>query len=136
MYRISELASIANVSKRTVDYYTNMGLLVAERSKANYRIYHEDAVEDLKFIEHCKSLHIPLEEIKKKLELQKSTTINDYDVEDQISSVSEHMKYLQDEINNLLSILQKMDSKRKEAVSEKLSPESVSLMKSLRLISS
>ncbi|MET3698540.1 MerR family transcriptional regulator [Bacillus oleivorans] len=136
MYRISELASVANVSKRTIDYYTSIGLLVAERSKANYRIYHEDAVEDLKFIEHCKTLHIPLEEIKKKLELQKSTTINDNDVEDQISSVTEHMKYLHDEINNLLSILQKMDSKRKEAVSEKLSPESVSLIQSLRLISS
>ena len=136
MYRISELAKIANVSKRTVDYYTSIGLLVAERSKANYRIYHEDAVEDLKFIEHCKSLHIPLDEIKKKLELQKSTSINDNDVEDQVSSVTEHMKYLHDEINNLLSILQKMDSKRKEAISEKLSPESLPLIQSLRLISS
>jgi len=41
-YRIGELANIANVSKRTVDYYTSLGLLHAQRTKSNYRIYDEE----------------------------------------------------------------------------------------------
>ncbi|MCY8721167.1 MerR family DNA-binding transcriptional regulator, partial [Bacillus sp. S10C12M] len=31
-YRISELAALAGVTKRTVDYYTNLGLLTPARS--------------------------------------------------------------------------------------------------------
>ncbi|WP_343797193.1 MerR family transcriptional regulator [Bacillus carboniphilus] len=131
---MGELASIANVSKRTIDYYTSLGLLIAERSDANYRIYNQEAVRDLKFIEHCKKLHIPLDEIKKKLELKKSNELKECDVENHISAVSEHIKHLHNEINHLIPLLQKLDSKQKEAISEKLSTESVSLIQSLQLI--
>lgn len=54
LYRIGELASIANVSKRTIDYYTRLGLLKPQRTGANYRIYDENAVNELQFIEECK----------------------------------------------------------------------------------
>lgn len=99
-------------------------------------MYNEEAVKDLKFIEHCKKLHIPLDEIKAKLELKKARDVNDRDVEHHISSVSEQMKHLHNEINELIPLLQKMELKRKEAISEQLSPESVSLIRTLLLITS
>lgn len=53
-YRISELAALAGVTKRTVDYYTNLGLLTPARSCSNYRYYDENALKRLIFIVDCK----------------------------------------------------------------------------------
>lgn len=71
VYKIGELASIANVSKRTIDYYTKLGLLKAERSKSNYRYYDSSALEDLKLIDHYKKLNYSLDMIKERLELHR-----------------------------------------------------------------
>ena len=46
--RIGELAAITNVSKRTIDYYTNFGLLKAHRTPSNYRYYEREAIEKIK----------------------------------------------------------------------------------------
>ena len=51
------------MSKRTIDYYTNLGILKAERSQSNYRYYDETAFETLQFIE-VQKMHMPLCEIK------------------------------------------------------------------------
>lgn len=40
--RIGDLAKATGVAKRTIDYYTNLGLLQAERSRTNYRYYGEE----------------------------------------------------------------------------------------------
>ncbi len=50
-FRIGELASLAGVSPRTVDYYTQIGLLQAcRRTEGNYRLYGQEALERLKLI--------------------------------------------------------------------------------------
>ena len=46
---------MAHVTKRTVDYYTNIGLLKAERSASNYRFYNEEALKRLYLIEKLKA---------------------------------------------------------------------------------
>ncbi|WP_400245114.1 MerR family transcriptional regulator [Niallia sp. JL1B1071] len=40
--RIGDLAKVTGVIKRIIDYYTNLGLLQAERSQINYRYYREE----------------------------------------------------------------------------------------------
>ncbi|HWL12374.1 MAG TPA: MerR family transcriptional regulator, partial [Ureibacillus sp.] len=62
--KIGELAQLANVTKRTVDYYTNIGLLEAERSPSNYRYYHKQQLERLRRIIAYKEKHYSLEEIR------------------------------------------------------------------------
>ena len=71
-YRIGELAQLANISKRTIDYYTSLGLLQAKRSQSNYRIYPEEALDDLKRIEEYKKMHLPLYEIKEEIRIQQA----------------------------------------------------------------
>ena len=44
--KIGELAAKTGITKRTIDYYTTLGLLKAERSSTNYRYYQVDAIED------------------------------------------------------------------------------------------
>jgi MerR family transcriptional regulator, copper efflux regulator len=119
------------VSKRTIDYYTSIGLLKAERSKANYRIYSEDCLIDLKFIENCKELHYPLDEIKRKLEMKKAKNIRDSEVEQHISVVTQQMKQLENDLTVISSLIETLDEQQKNNLANKLTLPGTALMKSL-----
>lgn len=131
VYRIGELANRAKVSKRTIDYYTSIGLLKAERSNANYRIYSDESLIDLKFIEECKRLHYPLDEIKRKLEMKKAKKIRDSEVEEQISLVTQQMKQLRNDLSVLMPLIETLDDQQKENCSNTLHLQGKALMKSL-----
>ncbi|GIN62808.1 MerR family transcriptional regulator [Robertmurraya siralis] len=131
MYRIGELASLANVSKRTIDYYTSIGLLKAQRSKSNYRIYTEQALEDLRFIEECKNLYIPLEEIKRKLEIKKIKEVQEGELKKHILSVTQQMKQLQIDLNVLIPLIENLEADQAENYSKLLNTEGEVLLKSL-----
>ncbi|MDQ6596327.1 MerR family transcriptional regulator [Bacillus salipaludis] len=130
VYRIGELAERANVSKRTIDYYTSIGLLSAQRSKSNYRIYTEDSLQDLQFIEECKSLHYPLDEIRRKLDIKKEKII-DSEVEKYVLSVTQQMKQLHNDLFDLLPLLEKLDDGQREKLTNNLSLLRTTLLKSL-----
>jgi DNA-binding transcriptional MerR regulator len=57
------------VSRRTIDYYTNLGLLKPIRSESNYRYYTEDSLVRLKIIESLKAGRFTLEEIREHLSI-------------------------------------------------------------------
>lgn len=122
---------MANVSKRTIDYYTTIGLIQANRTKANYRIYSEDVLSDLRFIEECKNMHIPLDKIKRKLELRSNTNMPSDDVEKQIDAVTKQIRQLHNEIAVLLPIINRLDDEHKCDLSKKLNTEGSTLIKSL-----
>lgn len=61
---IGELAETTGITKRTIDYYTNLGLLKAERSTSNYRFYTSEAIERIKIIEEMKAQGMCLSDIK------------------------------------------------------------------------
>lgn len=62
--RIGELANRAEVSTRTVDYYTSLGLLnPADRTAGNFRLYDPADAERIQLIKSLESQGIPLEEI-------------------------------------------------------------------------
>ena len=128
VYRIGELANLANVSKRTIDYYTGLGLLNAKRSKGNYRIYPEDALDDLKTIEDYKKVHLPLHEIKGKLELKNHTQLQNREVENQLKRLAIQMKQLNTDLSMLLPIIQEY---KHDSMSKMLNEESAVLIESL-----
>ncbi|WP_307406749.1 MerR family transcriptional regulator [Neobacillus ginsengisoli] len=128
---MGEIAEIAMVSKRTIDYYTSIGLLRAERSKSNYRIYSDESISDLKFIEECKSLHYPLDEIRRKLEIRKTKKLRDSEVEKHVKAVTQQMKQLQNELCVLQLLLEKLDQQQKEEFSTTFNIQGNALMKSL-----
>jgi Cd(II)/Pb(II)-responsive transcriptional regulator len=68
--RIGELAKQAGVDAQTVRYYEREGLLAApSRTPSGYRAYGPEHVERLNFIRHCRSLDMPLAEIKRLIDL-------------------------------------------------------------------
>ena len=69
--RIGELAEQAHCQVETIRYYEQQGLLpITARSEGNYRIYGGEHAERLRFIMHCRSLDMALDEIRALLKLK------------------------------------------------------------------
>ncbi|MCK1795162.1 MerR family transcriptional regulator [Streptomyces sp. XM4193] len=70
--RISELAARTGTPATTLRYYESAGLLPASRTASGYRLYGEEAVERLAFVDAAKHLGLPLKEIASLLTVWKS----------------------------------------------------------------
>lgn len=68
IYSIGELAELSGTTVRTIQYYDQIGLLVAQRSESDLRFYTPSDLMKLQQILFYKRLDFPLKEIKKNLE--------------------------------------------------------------------
>lgn len=130
VYRIGQLADVAHVSKRTIDYYTNLGILKAERSQSNYRYYDEAAIDTLRFIEKCKEMHMPLLEIKERIKEKKQINVDEH-VSEQVEEVTKHIHRLETELSQLKLLLDELTDSQREKLSKNLSHETTALMRTL-----
>lgn len=62
--KVEEVSRLSGVSKRTLQYYDDEGILPAKRSKEKYRLYDEKALERLWIILCYKEMGFELSEIK------------------------------------------------------------------------
>ncbi|MCG6659136.1 Cd(II)/Pb(II)-responsive transcriptional regulator [Halomonas campisalis] len=63
--KIGELASLTGCPVETIRYYEREGLLPEPaRSASNYRLYAGSHAERLRFIRHCRTLDMTLDEIR------------------------------------------------------------------------
>lgn len=69
MKKVNEVSRLAGVSKRTLQFYDDEGLLPAQRSKDNYRLYDDAALERLWEILVYRAMGLDLKEIKDLLTL-------------------------------------------------------------------
>lgn len=70
--RIGELARRAGVDVQTVRYYERERLLEAPaRTSSGYRVYGAAHLEQLNFVRHCRSLEIPLADVRRLLDLSR-----------------------------------------------------------------
>lgn len=67
-YTIGELADAAEVTPRTIRYYTAEGLLPPPDMRGRYALYNEDHLHRLQLINRLKDAYLPLNEIKTRLE--------------------------------------------------------------------
>jgi Cd(II)/Pb(II)-responsive transcriptional regulator len=69
--KIGELAKRAGAGVETIRFYERAGLMPAPaRTDGNYRLYAPQHVERMRFIRHCRSLNMTLDEIRRLLSLQ------------------------------------------------------------------
>lgn len=125
--KIGELAEKANVTKRKIDHYTNLGLLKAERSPSNYRYYDHSTIERLDFIEKCQRENMTLDEIKKTLLEKDAEEIN-------IQDLRLKMQDLENDVSKILSYLEKNDKKNYDFVKNNISHDSLSLIQTLLVL--
>nr|WP_281243043.1 MerR family transcriptional regulator [Gracilibacillus ureilyticus] len=133
---MGELAKKTKLSKRTIDYYTKIGLLDCVRSASNYRLYPEEVIEDLKFIEKCKQMHLPLEQIKQKIELMKANKLDIDNISKQTEQITSQMNVLRDELVEIYDWMEKIDQDEKAEMKKRLHSHSIDLIKTLVLFSS
>ncbi len=60
MYSTSAFARLTRVTVKSLRYYERLGLLVPKRTRAGYRQYSADDLQQLERILALKSLHVPL----------------------------------------------------------------------------
>ncbi|QOS92676.1 MerR family transcriptional regulator [Brevibacillus sp. JNUCC-41] len=124
------MAEMANVTKRTVDYYTNLGLLKAERSASNYRYYSVGELERLRRIEGYKRENLSLEEIKEllKKEMEAASAIEEKGLQ-----LKNKMDGLNEELQEFITLIEK-DGKSELLLKKQVSSESMALIQSLLLL--
>lgn len=66
-YSIGELAAAAEVTPRTIRYYTAEGLLPAPEVRGKYAVYSQEHLERLRLIAQLKAAYLPLGVIKERL---------------------------------------------------------------------
>jgi Cd(II)/Pb(II)-responsive transcriptional regulator len=80
--KIGELARSAGVDVQTVRYYEREGLLEAPaRTASGYRAYGPRHVERLNFVRHCRSLDMPLAEVRRLIQLSGDKSLSCEDVD-------------------------------------------------------
>ncbi|CAM5248613.1 Mercuric resistance operon regulatory protein OS=Lysinibacillus sphaericus OX=1421 GN=merR1 PE=4 SV=1 [Lysinibacillus sphaericus] len=126
--KIGELAQKTGITKRTIDYYTNLGLLEAVTAPSNYRYYDPAMIERLHFIEKRKQEGLSLVEIQQALNV--TTTYEEIDV--QILRLK--MQDLEHDVTSLLEQMNNQDTKYSQTIKKNVSPESIALMQSLLLL--
>ncbi|MDR0127035.1 MULTISPECIES: MerR family transcriptional regulator [Bacillus] len=130
-YRIGELAQIAQVTKRTVDYYTNLGLLAPVRSCSNYRYYDEHALKRLQLIVLCKQQRLALSDIKSRLDEQFPSQKENHDelvhLTSDIDRMNEHM-------DRILTRCKQLQPEQREKLKEQLTPEKMTAVQSFLLL--
>ncbi|HEY1013588.1 MAG TPA: helix-turn-helix domain-containing protein, partial [Herpetosiphonaceae bacterium] len=67
-YTIGELAERADVTPRTIRYYTSEGVLPPPDLRGKYALYSEDHLRRLLLIKQLKDAFLPLQEIRARLE--------------------------------------------------------------------
>ncbi|MDX8290463.1 MULTISPECIES: MerR family transcriptional regulator [Metabacillus] len=121
------MAEITGVTKRTIDYYTTLGLLKAERSPSNYRYYDHSSIERIAFIEKSKAEGHSLEEIKKRV-------ISRFSEEVDVLELRLKIQGLEQDVTKALEQLKESDPEKYESLKKNISSESLSLIQSLLLL--
>ena len=109
--KIGELSRVSGCSVQTIRYYEKEGLLsIPERSEGNFRLYGRKTLKELEFVKHCRSLDIPLIDIKRLIELKNKpqascSTVNAL-IDQQLALVNQRMtelKALKKELQHMAS---------------------------------
>lgn len=107
--RIGELETRSGASRHTLRYYEQMGLISAMRRANNYRIYTEQTLQDLNFIQRAQSMGFSLGEVGQILDAQRNKTI---DCADGAKLIEKKMREIKQKIADLQSIYQHLDGER------------------------
>lgn len=108
---IGKLARHANCKVETIRYYESAGLLPEPgRTTGNYRLYGREHAERLRFIRHCRSLDMTLDEVRSLLRLRDAPEDDCGEVN---ALLDEHIAHVVNRIGELNELAQQLKSLRK-----------------------
>jgi len=134
LYRIGELAKAADVSERTIDYYTKLGLIWPEkRTQKNYRLYSSETLKRLERINEMKQEKYTLEEIREKLD-QWSTVSGEEQVNEKLSSLEIRMQQLEREVKELEPLISNLKPGQARRAYTNLMPQSLACIEAIQIL--
>lgn len=107
--KIGELEARSGASRHTLRYYEQIGLISPLRQTNNYRVYTEQTLQDLDFIQRAQSMGFSLGEIGEILDAQRNKLI---DCADGAKLIEKKMAEIEQKIANLQSIHRYLDVER------------------------
>ena len=107
--KIGELEARSGASRHTLRYYEQIGLIAPLRQINNYRVYTEQTLQDLDFIQRAQSMGFSLGEIGEILNAQRNKLI---DCADGARLIEKKMAEIEQKIVNLQSIYRYLDEER------------------------
>ena len=142
VYKIGDIARLAGVSKRTIDYYVKLGLLKPIRLDNNYRCFSGESLMQLNLIREMKNRRFTLDEIKELLDKIKGNTENDKQVEGGIKvfstdSINKHLRHMQSQLLLLappVSTFDQIDIEHATAVTKQCLFESLVFVQELMVL--
>lgn len=109
--KIGELAKQSGCQVETIRYYEREGLLpTPARSAGNFRLYDPGHVERLRFIRHCRSLDMNLDEIRTLLKFRDTPSASCGEVN---SLLDEHIHHVSQRIEELTGLQQQLKTLRR-----------------------
>ncbi|WP_379139001.1 MerR family transcriptional regulator [Paenibacillus sp. sgz500958] len=134
LYRIGELAKISNISERTVDYYTRLGLITPElRSGKNYRLYGHETLAALERINQLKHEKYTLEEIKV-LMCKWNDAAPEAEVSGKLVELEVHMQQLEREVKALEPFINRLKPGQARSALATLLPQGAACIEAIRLL--
>lgn len=113
--KIGELAKRTESTVETIRYYEKEGLLPEpSRSDGNYRLYGEDHIERLRFIRHCRTLDMALDEVRTLLKYRDTP---DEDCGDVNALLDDHIQAVEIRMNELMQLKQHLIILRQKCAS-------------------
>ena len=91
--KIEEVSKLSGVSKRTLQYYDDEGILPVKRSKNNYRLYDDETMERPWEILWYKEMGFDLREIKLILEGGNQETV----IEEKVNKINNTIRVLEEQ---------------------------------------
>lgn len=133
-YRIGELASLAQISTRTIDYYTSIGLIEpVKRSEGNYRLYTNETLIKLERIEQLKKNKLSLEEIKNVLSNWHLIT-EEETVSQRLADIQLQLTKLEREVKELEPVIQQLKPRQARRLYTRIMPQTAACIEALMLL--
>jgi len=134
LYRIGELASLAKISPRTIDYYTSIGLIEpVKRSEGNYRLYTNETLIKLERIEQLKKNKLSLEEIKAVLSNWNLITEEER-VSQRLVEIQMQLSKLEREVKELEPVIQQLKPRQARRLYTRLMPQTAACIEALMIL--
>ncbi|KJB88309.1 transcriptional regulator [Paenibacillus sp. E194] len=131
LIRIGELARAANVSQRTIDYYTTIGLIEpVKRTNTNYRLYSHETIERIERINQLKQEKYSLDEIKLYFSQLNSVTA-ERELEERLTELQIHLQKLEREAKELSPMLDKLKPTQAQSLFNRLAAQSAACVEVL-----
>jgi DNA-binding transcriptional MerR regulator len=122
-YKIGELASLADMSPRTIRYYEEIGLLNSvKRVEGGKRVYTDKDYQRLKFIMRLKHLGLPLSEMHELENIYQIDRTNKKVLTRLLELLDNHAGKIDERINHLISLKAEIMN-YKEKIRQKLNLE-------------